>query len=153
MSKTKLWAYIFLFLTVAWCLVIWSFSAKNAEQSTFQSERVSEVIIQIIEKVSQTSVNITDGIVRKFAHFAEFAVLGTLLFMTLYFFNINSTSKKFVVCGATSAAVALTDECLQLFSDGRDAQLSDMLLDICGAMIAVSLCVVFMHFVRVRKKR
>ncbi|MBQ7822438.1 MAG: VanZ family protein [Clostridia bacterium] len=152
MKYSRQAAAVFLVLTVLWSCVIWSFSLDNAEQSAAESNRVSGFLSEIVEKVLGEQVELTQHTVRKTAHFAEFAVLGTLLFMTVYLFGVKRVNKMYFIGLPASTAVASIDECLQLFSDGRSAQISDVLLDLTGAMFAFSVCVIIIRLtVRLRQ--
>ena len=86
--------------------------------------------------------NVTDHLVRKLAHFTEFAAFGAVMAYLLHierkktFFHVSYTA----LCGM---AVAVIDEGIQLFADGRGAQVQDILLDTGGSVfgIAVALLV------------
>jgi hypothetical protein len=113
-----------------------------------------------------------DGGLRKVAHFAEFAVLGselTLLFAYKYMGSgersvkfpekielpfVFEISKKVALLLALGYGTALIDETIQLFSDGRASLRQDVLLDFagyCAGMCVVSL-VLFLKGVWNRKK-
>ena len=88
---------------------------------------------------------ITDGVLRKAAHFLEFAVLGILLTGT---FN---GERNFTLAKPMLFAVltAMTDETIQAFTPGRNCALSDVWLDAAGALTgAVLLWLIF----KLRKK-
>lgn len=153
MNKSKIPAVIFLILTVLWCSVIWSFSLKNAERSKNESNRVGELISETVERVFGEKVTLIPIVIRKAAHFAEFAVLGALLYMTVHYFGIRRVKTSYAIVAPASLAVAATDEFLQLFSEGRSAQISDVLLDVTGAMFALSVCVCIYCIAKDKRKR
>ncbi len=121
-------------LTVA---VIFSFSLRNGEDSTDQSNWVAEQMqaaIDFIEDNTDIEVN-----VRKVGHFSEFAVLGAELLL-LYIFNRKyEFSRLFNVFGA-GLTTAVCDESIQLFVPGRSGQIKDVGIDmlgfVCGALLA-----------------
>ena len=82
---------VFLVLTVLWMGVIFGFSANNAEDSTIQSNAVTEFVIRIFnsdfdllpETEQESLIEQYDGIIRKIAHFASYALLAYLMYHTL----------------------------------------------------------------------
>ena len=91
---------VFLALTVLWLCVIWGHSMMPAEDSGNESNFLAEWLMQYLPWMN-------DYVIRKVAHFTEYAVLAGLL-------------------------VALTDETIQLFAPGRSGQISDVWLDFAG---------------------
>ena len=73
-------------------------------------------------------------VVRKAAHFSEYALLG--LFMALLFASLNGRRRFFLPEGACLVA-ALIDEGIQLFSEGRGASLRDVCIDLSGVTLGV----------------
>jgi len=71
-------------------------------------------------------------LVRRLAHFTEFAVLGML---AAFLFGGRCTHKLSAVAFAimTGMTTALCDETIQLFSAGRSGRIQDAWLDIAGA--------------------
>ena len=78
---------IWLFLMLIWLMVIFSFSAKKADESTVMSHSVGKLIGNIVipeyrswpeDKQEQFAEKI-DFPVRKCAHASEYAVLGVLM--------------------------------------------------------------------------
>lgn len=80
--------------------------------------------------------HLTDHIVRKLAHFCEYALEGFLLTLCLrvytrhFFVHIS-----WPILGGL--LTALTDETIQMFSDGRSSQLTDVWLDFSGGMAGI----------------
>lgn len=78
---------------------------------------------------------------RKLGHLAEYAILATLLWCTLRSTLISLRS--FAIAGlvfCASAAFAASDELHQSFVPTRTASTKDVMIDICGAAIALSVC-------------
>lgn len=75
---------------------------------------------------------LSDFIVRKSAHFLEFAGLSLLLCGA---FTCSCGRKKMVLGLVIASAYAATDEVHQIFVDGRSCQFSDWVLDTCGAIV------------------
>lgn len=80
---------------------------------------------------------IDDHIIRKLAHFGEFALLGCEL-AALLFLNRGRTGKSFLTAELCAVFVAVTDETLQFFSH-RAPMVRDVLLDASGALFGIAL--------------
>ena len=133
-----------LILTVAWMCIIFGFSANNAEESTVQSNTVTEMLIKLFnpdfenmdECEQQKMIEAYDGIVRKLAHFTAYAVLGFLLCLCIYNAPVLVV-KPYLWSMAACTAFAATDEYHQTFVDGRAGRFTDILIDSTGAMCGV----------------
>jgi len=111
---------------------IWGHSMVSAEVSKTESLAVGGFLTPFLELFVGRG-NVTDRLVRKLAHFSEFAVLGVLLSV-----NMRAYERKGRVMGSyyilLGMAAAVIDESIQLFSVGRGAQVQDILLDTAGAV-------------------
>ena len=112
---------VFLALTVLWLCVIWGHSMMPAEDSGNESNFLSEWLMQYLPWMN-------DYVIRKVAHFAEYAVLGGLVFGA--FSQRGRTAVIETVFAGFLAA--FLDETIQLFSPGRSGQISDVWLDLAG---------------------
>ncbi|QUY45387.1 VanZ family protein [Acaryochloris sp. 'Moss Beach'] len=93
----------------------------------------------LLNGLSPEQLHTLNFIVRKGAHLTEYAILTTLCF-TMGTFGFQKPWKSvlpFAVLG--SALFAITDEIHQNFVPNRGASPIDVLIDITGALIAVSL--------------
>lgn len=109
-------------LTLLCMTAIFYFSSQPAVQSSGQSSAVTI----ILQRLFHTQA-ITNHIVRKTAHFIEFAGLGFLTSASV----LLTFSKRYL--GVIIASLyAATDEIHQIFVDGRSCQLTDWMLDTVG---------------------
>lgn len=139
---------VFTLLTFVLIIFIFSNSLKNAEDSSASSGLVTAFLNSVISSLG-LKFQLTHEIVRTLAHFSEFGLLGVLsILMYLSYFSIKAKTMIFSVC--TFSLTALTDECFQIFSDGRAFQFSDMAIDISGAMLGA--VVVFLIALLVRNR-
>lgn len=123
-KRSKAIAVIFWILTAICMAIIFYFSSRPANQSAGQSS----VVTLFLQKLFHTEA-ITEHMVRKFAHFTEFAGLGFLINTALYY----SIDKPKLPLGiAIGSAYAGTDEIHQIFVDGRSCQFTDWALDTAG---------------------
>ncbi len=147
-SKNKVLAVVFWILSgVCMGLIFW-FSSREAGQSAHQSEIILKMVRAIFGKKA-----VSDFIVRKAAHFCEFALLAFLFNFALLY----TTGKKNIPLGiALTSLYAASDEFHQLFVAGRSCQASDWLLDTCGgAAGAVFFIVIFLiiKYIKVKTER
>ena len=135
--KTKRSGIVFLILAILWSFVIWSFSAKSAASSTVDSDAAASAINSMLETFFGGEFDINTNLIRKLAHFCEFAVLGFFAFMAFYFLGYKEYTKLLAYPVIWGFSVAVTDEFLQLFFEGRSAQVTDVLLDVSGTLTSV----------------
>lgn len=138
----KIKAVVFCLLTLIWMIVIFMFSAQNADDSTEQSSFVTNVLMSIFSSVYRDS-NISDKMqiiesmsfaIRKMAHFSIYSVLGLFSFLSVYYLTKFSDKTPFIslpIC----FIYACSDEIHQLFVPGRSGQLRDVFIDFSGALL------------------
>ena len=80
-------------------------------------------------------------LVRKTAHFTEYAILSSLFFLNLKSWQKpkNSTSMNILLSLIFSFLYACTDELHQIFVPGRSAQFRDVLIDTLGASFGIAI--------------
>lgn len=148
---------LFIFITILWACFIFSFSLQPAEISSEMSGGVGRWIVENLfpwyvgrlESMSQEMLDFLHTLLRKCAHFSEYFVLGILSTMTM--FQTKRQHKKttsLVLC----ALVASVDETIQLFVSGRSGQLSDVLLDSTGALVAIVLTAAIFYMMDRRRR-
>ncbi len=119
-------------LIVLWLFFIWAHSMMPAAQSSRESHIVAAIIRPVLEPIAGRG-NVTDHFVRKLAHFSEYDVLGILIGLRLLAAGRHSFYHwSYGLLIALAAAVA--DESIQLFSDGRGSQVTDVLIDTFGSL-------------------
>lgn len=123
--------------TGAWLLVIWGHSCLPAAQSGAESGALLVVVQDLLPWM-------TDHVLRKCAHFAEYAVLGAL-----------RTSAHFSWPRALLPVpfAALCDETIQLFVPGRSGQIADVWLDTAGYLTGALLTLLIFFLCRKRPKQ
>ena len=106
-------------LTALWLLFVWGHSLMPASVSKEESHHWLALL--------QTWLPwLTDHLIRKAAHFTEYAVLGALLF------GAADTRYGLWFPPCFGVLAALADETVQLFAAGRSGQVSDVWLDLAG---------------------
>ena len=165
-SKKEYWLWALrVFLTLA-CLALIGFifanSLKDSEKSVEQSSGVVKTVQKVAaffdpnSKIANATGDAYDklhAVVRVLAHFAEFMLLGGLLCWCVFSYN---TKKIFqIVPPAALLFVSLTDECLQIFIEGRAFQLTDVLFDCSGGIVGIGIAIltVWLGFVIYKKRK
>lgn len=124
-------------LLTVWLGVIFSFSAQGGDKSGGLSRTITEGVLNIIKPLDREAVFETvHFLIRKGAHFTEYAVLGSL------WSNVFSTYPRLnrhLLPTAASASVisAALDEFHQSFVRGRVPAVTDVLIDSVGGLTGV----------------
>lgn len=113
---------------------------KTADLSSADSGAVLKLVQQVLTAGGVDSTIITEHVIRKTAHFTEYAALGILLCLCFRTFAL-SLDRRVLSQVLVSFLVPFTDETIQLFVAGRSGQISDVWLDCAGAAFGT---VVFM---------
>ena len=150
---------IIIFLTIA---VIWGHSCMTRAKSTEESNFVKEIIDTVVQTVSgNQSFAIPEVVIRKSAHFFEYAILGLelVIFITLNRNDALDEDKKrglikflslYPTAFVISLLVASVDETIQYFT-GRYSSVWDVMLDMTGASFSILIFLLIKSLIR-RKK-
>lgn len=138
------------YLPSALCMaMIFFFSAQSAEQSTVMSDKV----VDMVSSDNSGSTELIAVIVRKAAHFMEYALLGGLLFMGNYLTGDKKRTSAYIISAAViSAFYAVTDEIHQYFVPGRACMTADVILDSCGALAGAAAIMLIIKMIGRNKK-
>ena len=137
--KTIIKRIIFGTLLVLTFALIFYFSAANGEESGSLSQKVVEIISDIIHISSSEKmnfVNTTVPYVRKLAHFSIYAFAGIWEFLFLNTFNIKD-EKKIVIGTIIGLVYAISDEIHQGYSPGRSPKIIDVIIDLEGNVFGI----------------
>ena len=115
--------------------LIFFLSAQNGEESSQTSGFIGNLLASIFKG------DVAQDVLRTFAHFTEYAVLGFLMYNVLYSFNVGFAPLIGVVL---SFIYALSDEIHQIFVPERAFQISDLTVDLGGIILGTT--VIFLLF-------
>lgn len=142
-------------------MVIFNFSAQDAEQSGSLSRTVSGKLVEIVNTLSHRQWSRTvmeqwtdyfEHPVRKLAHFTEYACMGVLVHV-LWSQWMKRGKTLYLLTLVWVALSAAADEFHQLFVPGRDGNFADVCLDTCGGAAGMLFCLLVERiFCRCRKK-
>lgn len=132
-------------LAVLWGLFIFANSLQNGETSTKLSDAV---VFRLPGWLEWLDLHTLTVLVRKSAHFCEYAVLAALLCLAFYYSGallMRNMGNLLFPC----LLWAVLDEFLQTFVEGRTGLVSDVLIDFCGIVTG---CLVLLAWLWVYKR-
>lgn len=129
-------------MTLLWVVVIFSFSLQPGEMSGDMSDSILQKILGLfvqIGKVSIEQMELLHTVLRKCAHFTEFMILGVFSGLTM----MQTKCKRcLLIALCFCLVIAIMDETLQLFVDGRAGRVFDVMIDTAGSAVVLT----FFHF-------
>ena len=146
--------FIYSIITLLWVILIFSFSLQSGDASSQISSGFGKWLIQTILSFAKDFLEENWGtvhlIIRKGAHFTEFFVLGVLMESTLHQYTHRLRAHLGGTAWLLCVLVASCDETIQLYVGGRAGQVTDVLLDSCGAFVGIAMIGLLVYR---RKKR
>ena len=138
----------FIILTILIMAVIFIFSMDTGDESGSKSSRVTRRILSIVikgfddmsESEKEALIEKHSFIVRKLAHFSEYAALGFMVFGSFYTSNLTINKKRgvmVILSWLLSTIYASTDELHQMFVAERGPSVRDVMIDSLGALFGV----------------
>lgn len=116
-------------------LFIWTNSLLPGSISSSQSGFITNLIYPIFKNIM--SIDKLTVIIRKFAHFTEYAILGITL---AYFYLSRSKQNKYLLLALLQGVItAVIDESIQLLVPNRAGLLTDVLIDTSGVIFGIIL--------------
>ena len=141
--------------------LIFVFSGQDGEESGSLSAVISEKCAELLNAISgkHWTQNVLDSMaayfehpIRKLAHFSEYACMGVLLYGVWRPWKERGRKLYLlIVCWVFVSAGA--DEFHQLFVPGRYGCFADVVLDTCGGVFGLFVCVCVEKMVRRRKQK
>ena len=147
-QKPKTW--LLFVLLIFQMIFIFVMSSFGPDSSNAQSGSIVQVISHFLPKSNTYDLVF---LVRKTAHFIEYAILGLLFYLNIK--NFTSISIRIdrpqqtsifipILAVLASALYACTDEFHQLFVPGRSGQLFDVFVDTLGALTGILLVILIL---------
>ena len=126
MERSKLFSFE---LLVGWMLFIFYMSSFDSSVSASQSNLVVDTLCTLFKNFDKNLVSL---IVRKFAHFTEYLILGMLCLNMIKKCGLKSCL-AILIC----VLYAASDEIHQIFVPGRSCRVMDILLDSFGSISGI----------------
>lgn len=137
---------------ITYMVAIFYFSSQNQVASTELSDKVVKPVMNVVEQtqIVGRKLDIFDYFnfserIRDVMHFFEYAVLGILTWLSVETFNTGR--KKFVTI-IFCVLYACSDEIHQIFVPGRGASIYDVIIDACGSLIGLGICLLIRKYKR-----
>ena len=144
-NKRRIW------LTAYVPLIIWTAVVLGLGSGMGSMNETSRIIRPLLELLFPSApaetLTLYHGYIRKFAHFAEYAVLAALAFRALTPFK-----HKYALALGFAALIAAADEFNQSLNPSRTSSPWDVALDIVGAAFAILIFTVLAIVRRWRSK-
>jgi len=128
-------------LLTALMVAIFLFSAQPADDSSLTSSHFAELAVKLLfhhdyqhlsPEFKGQAVSGLTFLVRKMAHFSEYALLGFLWYLLL-----KNTRNGMFLSLAMTFLYATSDEFHQTFVAGRSGQIRDVLIDTAGGLFGI----------------
>ena len=162
LNKKLLIVALMSLLTLCCVLFIFGNSLKDSTESSEQSFAVKQMIVDTLEFFGfGKNVDINVSKLRNLAHVAEFFLLGGCLSSTAMYISYKKGKLGFkrgfalaILSVGVGCFIAVCDELLQKFSDGRACDIYDVGLDSIGVLLGVVLvCAVFFVVSLIRRSK
>ena len=136
---------VFTVALIACIAFIFSNSMAVAAVSEQSSGRVLWLMQAVLRRLGHPALaeRLTMHIVRKLAHFCEYALEGFLLMLCMRVYSRHPL-RHITVPMLGGVLTALTDETIQLFSEGRSSQVTDVWLDSAGVLAGILVAIVLL---------
>ena len=149
-QRQKMWISIFSsVLLVLLYVMIFSFSEQDGAESGSLSHLISQKCVELInalaggnwtELFKENLVTYFENPIRKLAHFAEYALMGVLLYGIWRPWKERNV-RLYLLIIIWVLVSAAGDEIHQLFVPGRCGSAADVMLDTCGGGFGLLVCV------------
>lgn len=143
----------------AWMVVIFLFSAQTGKDSGNTSGRILRLALNLLywnfedfsPERQESLMAVWGVIVRKGAHFTEFAVLGALLSNALRTYTLSAKLRWLLPVGI-GALYAVTDEIHQYFVPERACRFLDVCIDTSGVLFGTAVFLLIAFLIKKHKK-
>ena len=132
-----------LLLVIIWMIFIFIMSSFNSTDSSSQSGFIVNIIVNIF---NINDIELLSLIIRKMAHFTEYFILGLLVYNMAHSYN-KKTYISIIIC----ILYAISDEIHQIFVPGRSCQISDMIIDVSGALLGIYFLFILINKIKIFK--
>lgn len=154
------WRYLCLLIAAGICIGVFMMSSQDAEASKSTSggliawfaRRLYGGFSERSPEEQQAIVGAYQHFVRKLAHFSVYAALGIVSTGAALTWERPAKTCRVAAALVFCFCFAASDEIHQRFVPGRSGQVSDVLLDFCGAAVGATL-LLFVLWLISRQKR
>ena len=137
-------------LLIAWMLLIFLMSNQPAHISNQQSNSFINMLAFFGIDLNSKLGSLASFVVRKTAHFTEYAVLGFFAYKAVSC-DVKDRKKAVLMAQLISTGYASTDEIHQMFVPGREGKVFDVMIDSCGAFCGIMVSCITQKFIEKKK--
>jgi VanZ family protein len=141
MSPVVAW----LIASLVWTAVIWGHSLLKGPESAGESALVVQLVRPVFELVGMHDTKTITLIVRKLAHFSEYAILGYLVGRLRGSLG-RQRRVEFALTVAWVLLAPVVDESIQLLVPGRSGSPVDVLIDLSGVVLGSAVALALLTF-------
>ena len=117
-------------------------SSQTGEESGNLSMNLTVNLVRFLNlEVTEYELHIIHILVRKFAHFSIFMVIGLISKLILS----NMSNVKLLLI---NLVMCLSDECHQILIPGRGPSIRDIIIDMCGCLVGIGIAFVILYVYR-----
>jgi VanZ family protein len=130
------WALFWWALALGWAVLLFWFSGQDGVDSSDLSGRLARALMARMPFINVSEITF-EFYLRKLAHFGIFAVEGFLMRVALY----NTRPSRWlngIIAALVCCPVAVLNELYQLTAVDRSCSVTDMLIDLSGALIGIA---------------
>lgn len=151
MIRTKKRLTLCSLLLAALLAFIWGNSLTNGTDSGVLSGRIVAWFNTFLH-LNESGTEILHLVIRKMAHFTEFACLGLLL---AWLFGMMGEKKGYLFCMPLfcGMAAACVDETIQVFVPDRGPSLIDVWIDTSGVAAGITILLIGHYYIRKKHNR
>lgn len=156
--KINILRVILIILLIGMFYIIFGFSSQDGEESSGISRKITEKITKNVKSIQEKPANEKEEIIykiekviRKIAHFSIYTVVGMLLMSLMSTYNLGN-KKRTIISLVLGIIYASLDEFHQLFTPGRSAQITDVIIDSMGVMLGILLVMLVIKIYKILHK-
>jgi VanZ family protein len=129
--------------------IIWMTLIFLGSTDILSAEHTSRFLVPFLHwidpQISLATLNAIQFGIRKLGHLTEYAILAMLLWRALRSGTgwQMKISILFLIAAVACAIFAASDEFHQSFVPSRTASPTDVMIDICGALVGLTICLMF----------
>ncbi len=140
-------------------LQIYGASSQTATESAKVSGKITTKIVEVITSIKKVETDEVRRLhekvhylIRKTAHFLEYALLSFLVFLLAKCYNIR-IGVCIIISLGYCLLFAVVDEWHQLSVAGRSGEFRDVIIDFCGSVAGNGFGCLVMYFVKRMKRQ
>ena len=127
--------------------IIWMALIFIGSTDVLSAEHTSRFLVPFLRwldpQITWATLNAAETIIRKGGHVAEYAILAALLWRAVRGGAVwkSKMSILFAIVWIACAIFAASDEFHQSFVPSRTSSFRDVMIDVCGALAGLTICV------------